>query len=730
MASNEATRTLTAYKGSWDFYADAGELLDLRILLAMRRMEGINGPSDPALEPFKGLVLTPEEMYRLLSPDSGKDADPELSQLARLVAEAEARMAQRISLTRAQDVFIPLLYLADVFELDSFELQVVYMLLAAELDRKYDKLYAYIQDDANCKYATPDLCAQLSGGPFEPKRSVTGYFVSGGKLRTWLLQPAATGSLHSLLALPLKLDERILAFLLGIGLEDKKLSGLVKLYSLSEEPPALETGQELQSKLRQYVETGEQQKVVFCLWGAQGAGKKLQARHVAYGLSQTLLVVDIAALNRHERAAEELLLRIRREAKLHGALLAWDRFHLLQGDAEATTGKKQAVLDVIRQEASPSFLLSAEPWNPLPWQEGMLFLEEEIPYPDTSERMRLWHTFSKERGMENAADWASLAGKFRLHPGQITGALDYARQLIDWERLPAADDRLIHKACYAFMQHNLKRKAVRIEARYTWDRVVLPPEQKEQLEHACARLKYRQLVYGEWGFDRALAYGKGTSLLFAGPPGTGKTMSAQVIASELNLELYRIDLSQVISKYIGETEKNLHEIFQEAGQSGAILFFDEADALFGKRSEVKDAQDKYANVETAYLLQKMEEYEGITILATNLLHNLDEAFMRRFGFIVKFPFPDIDHRELLWQSIFPPQVPLEPDIDYRFLASRFEMAGGIIKNVAVSAAFLAAGADKEVGMKEILTAVRSEMRKNGKLLLPADLGEYAELLKD
>ena len=203
----------------------------------------------------------------------------------------------------------------------------------------------------------------------------------------------------------------------------------------------------------------------------------------------------------------------------------------------------------------------------------------------------------------------------------------------------------------------MENKATHIKPKRLWDEVILPPEQKELLRNACNQVKFRHVVYGEWGFEKKLSYGKGVSILFAGPPGTGKTMSAEVVAKELMLEIYKIDLSQVISKYIGETEKNLHEIFHEAQFSNAILFFDEADALFGKRSEVKDSHDKYANIETAYLLQKIEEYAGITILATNFSQNIDDAFMRRLNYVIKFPFPDAEYREKIWRSMFPAEAP-------------------------------------------------------------------------
>jgi SpoVK/Ycf46/Vps4 family AAA+-type ATPase len=222
-------------------------------------------------------------------------------------------------------------------------------------------------------------------------------------------------------------------------------------------------------------------------------------------------------------------------------------------------------------------------------------------------------------------------------------------------------------------------------------------------------------VFGEWGFDRKLSHGKGLSVLFAGPSGTGKTMAAEIMARELQLDLYKIDLSGVVSKYIGETEKNLARIFQEAESSNAILFFDEADALFGKRTKISDAHDRYANIETSYLLQKMEEYEGVVILATNLRENMDEAFTRRMRFIVEFPFPDAASRQQMWQTHFPREAPLSADIDYAWLAKQFQITGGNIKNIVLSAAFFAAGDGGAIGMEHVLYGARREFEKIGKL---------------
>jgi SpoVK/Ycf46/Vps4 family AAA+-type ATPase len=251
----------------------------------------------------------------------------------------------------------------------------------------------------------------------------------------------------------------------------------------------------------------------------------------------------------------------------------------------------------------------------------------------------------------------------------------------------------------------------------------------EQLREICNYVKYYHTVYGDWGFDRKLSLGKGLNVLFAGPSGTGKTMAADIMANELGLDIYKIDLSAIVSKYIGETEKNLDRIFQEGQTSNAILFFDEADALFGKRSEVRDSHDRYANIEMAYLLQKMDEYEGMVILATNLRKNMDEAFARRMHFAVEFPIPEEADRYRIWQNIFPIETPLTTTIDLSFLALQFKITGGNIKNIALSAAFLAARDGGGITMENIIWATKREFQKLGKLCNESDFAQYFELVK-
>jgi SpoVK/Ycf46/Vps4 family AAA+-type ATPase len=264
---------------------------------------------------------------------------------------------------------------------------------------------------------------------------------------------------------------------------------------------------------------------------------------------------------------------------------------------------------------------------------------------------------------------------------------------------------------------NLSDMAVKIDPRYDWNRIILPPDPLSQLREIADRMQHAIRVYDEWGFEGGIANAQGMKVLFAGQSGTGKTMAAEVIANELGLDLFKIDLSAVVSKYIGETEKNLATIFDEAAQSNAILFFDEADALFGKRTEVQDSHDRYANIEVGYLLQRLESYDGIGILATNLRQNIDEAFTRRMDFLVDFPFPEEEYRYRIWQVCFPDDAPLDPAVDFQFLADRYRLSGGNIRNAALAAAFLAA-ADRsaKINMRHIQGAIRREYQKMGKLL--------------
>jgi SpoVK/Ycf46/Vps4 family AAA+-type ATPase len=373
----------------------------------------------------------------------------------------------------------------------------------------------------------------------------------------------------------------------------------------------------------------------------------------------------------------------------------------------------------------PIILSGSGSWLPGGSREQRL-LWFEFPIPDYSQRLAIWRHALQTRGEQDSSlvdhDLQQLAGQFLLTGGQIFDAvasgLDAAQQ--SGRPLEAHD---LFSAARTHSNPRLSSLAIKIQPRFDWQDIILPRDQRELLNEMINTVRSRSQVLETWGLGRKLVASQGVTALFAGPPGTGKTMAAEVIARELRLDLYKIDLSSVVSKYIGETEKNLERIFDEAAASNAILFFDEADALFGKRSEVRDSHDRYANIEISYLLQRMEAYDGVTILATNLRSNLDEAFTRRLQFAVDFPFPDENDRLRIWQALFPPGVPTAGELDLPLLARRFKLAGGNIRNILVSAAYLAAADGGRVRMTHLLHGTRRELQKMGRLIADDDLTE-------
>jgi SpoVK/Ycf46/Vps4 family AAA+-type ATPase len=363
----------------------------------------------------------------------------------------------------------------------------------------------------------------------------------------------------------------------------------------------------------------------------------------------------------------------------------------------------------------------SEPWQPSGGERTRAIRRIEFPVPSFDERLALWqHLVSSDPKGAHDLGLAALAGQFALTSGTIRDAFTTARDQAAQHGRPLQEEDL-YSSARAYSNPRLSGLARKIVPRYSWEDIVLPKDQMALLREIVDTVRGRPLVLGEWGVGAKLASSAGVTVLFAGPPGTGKTMAAEVIAGELGLDLFKIDLSTVVSKYIGETEKNLERIFEEAQASNAILFFDEADAIFGKRSEVKDAHDRYANLEISYLLQRMEIYDGVAILATNLRANLDEAFTRRLQFSVHFPFPEEVYRLRIWETLFPPGVPRDGDVDFGLLARRFRLAGGNIRNIIVSAAYLAAANGRAVSMDHLLHGTRRELQKMGRLVNEADM---------
>jgi hypothetical protein len=342
-----------------------------------------------------------------------------------------------------------------------------------------------------------------------------------------------------------------------------------------------------------------------------------------------------------------------------------------------------------------------------------------------SEQDEWWRRAGLAAGVVlNEGELPLLAGQLRLTPGQLRQVVATARDLATMDGMGRPGAIHLARATRLGSDQGLGRLATKVESKHQWADLILPELTLRRLRDLTAAIRHRALVFEQWGFGTRVTAAAGIRALFAGVSGTGKTMAAGVVARSLELDLYRIDLSGVVSKYIGETEKNLDRIFAAARRANAIVFLDEAEALLGKRSEVKDAHDRYANIEVAYLLQKLEEHDGIVILATNLKHNIDDAFNRRMQYVIDFPRPEPMERERIWRRMFPERAPVDPQVAFRFLAKQFDLAGGDICNVALDAAFLAAQEGGSIGMAVIVEALSRLLVKQGKTPTASDFRQY------
>lgn len=727
-------RRLAAFATSWDHLAAELRCVDLRLhrlVLKQPRQSAAD-----ALSSFRGLVITEAEVTELLihSPDreSGRALDTDTAdvsedqRLARSLSELQNEIHGRRSASVEAGVHLSLPRLAELFGLSRFEELCLIICLAPELDRKYGKLYAYIQDDATRKQPGIDLVLSLlCEAPQEKLAARAALHPCAPLLRFKLLEMSERGAEgpSPMLARALKLDDRLVDFLLDHRHLDARLERFARMIlpqpgiekTMAEEDFYQRASNFIQAYFQQPQSAGR--NLLLYLHGPANADKRLAVEAVCCAYSLPLLVADVEAMKSGPLPFEQAAWLLAREAALHSAVLCLENTECLMAEPDKHAIELNSLLNAARTFSRLTFMFGSRQWRPQEVLHDCLFLSVAVPLPALGVRKRLWaEAVAACTCLADDIDASVIAGKFRFGLGQIKEALRAAEGLARWRspenwQITAKD---LSAACRAQSSPRLGTLTHKIEPKYRWDDIVLPEDNLAQLQELCQQARHRYLVYGEWGFDRKLSLGKGLNALFSGPPGTGKTMAAEVIANELELDLYRIDLSQVVSKYIGETEKNLHQIFLEAQAGSAILFFDEADALFGKRSEVKDAHDRYANIEVGYLLQKMEEYEGVAILATNLSQHIDEAFVRRMHFIVEFPFPDREDRMRIWQVVFPREAPLAQEVDFEALAREIKLAGGNIKNIALAAAFYAAGNGRVIQMPHLWQAARREHQKLGR----------------
>jgi hypothetical protein len=522
-------------------------------------------------------------------------------------------------------------------------------------------------------------------------------------LRYWrLVEVIGQGAL---VANRLQIDERILFFLTGVSQLDERL---VRLFALPETSPIADWQVALLEKLETAWKSasGNQAPWPACqLCGPDGAAKRALASALAERLTNRLFCLSAMLLPTNLAELEALHRLWEREAILQNAALFLDCDRAESIDAS----RDLAIERWIELSHTPLFVSTREPRREL--ERPMPIFE--IRKPTSVEQRRAWQLAIGEGAQGWNGQLDRLVSQFNFSTGAIRATAS---------SLGEKTEANLWHACRLRARPRLEDLAHRISSSATWSDIALPAPQLRTLQTISAQVCQRARVHEEWGFAEKSNRGLGLTALFAGPSGTGKTLAAEILANELELDLFRIDLSAVVSKYIGETEKNLRRVFDAAEDGGAVLLFDEADALFGKRSEVKDSHDRYANVEISYLLQRMEAYRGLAILTTNMKDALDPAFLRRLRFVAQFPFPDQPQRAEIWRRIFPAKTPTD-SLDFSRL-SRLSISGGNIRSIALNAAFAAAAADEPVQMAHLLGAARSEYAKLEKPLTEAELGDW------
>jgi hypothetical protein len=582
--------------------------------------------------------------------------------------------------------------------LDALDCELLALCAAPELDPRYGRLVAYLHDDVTRRRPSAHLLARLLAGAGCSAGVVLARLSADARLRT-------CGALRVLDADPqvpvgergLVPDELVVANLLGAQLDSAAPPTGVRDAALRGPPPGRA---EQIAGLARLLAAGD--RLVIACVGADAE------QALAHAVGANLVVVSAARL-----ADDALLARARLRAELGASLLAI-------GDVEALGAEElPAFLGALARIDGPRVIVGPRNAHRALLGGAIAVHAVELPELSTAERRELWAVEAPGAAVERAAD------RFLLSAGQIADAAELARARAHERGGFAPSESDLLAAGREVSRRSLGEVAERLTSSYAWADLVLPAAELDALRAITGFVRHRDEVLGEWGFGALTGNSRGLTALFAGESGTGKTLAAQVIAGDLGVDIYRVDLARVVSKYIGETEKNLDRVFRAAEHANAVLLFDEADALFGKRSAVTDARDRYANIEIAYLLQRLEVYPGVAILTTNRRRDVDQAFLRRIDCAVDFPLPGPEQRLALWRLHLPSQAPLSPDLDLEQLATADELPGGAIRTAARSAAFAAAGDGSAITMAHLRHAVALELQKLGRLTLTSPGGGSA-----
>ncbi len=714
------------------YLSDELKRLDLLIHREILRMRARYNLS---LDEFRGLYISDEQVDSYVRAQGNQEGAEESVEML----SARVNALRAVSAGRSA-AYTPFGRLAQEFGLVSFEIDVLLLALAPELDLKYETFYAYLNNDVGRKWPSCDLALRLFADEMDERTKLRRYLLPGATLfREGLLVHIERPSYSSSrLSAGFFISQAVAAFVLGLPVSGTMGGSFRAIESGLPKWDSAPVSEELMGEISRasvfFDEgTSKHSAPLLIFEGRPGSGRNAAAVALCRQLGVPFIQFDLnevrAGGGLQPLAARMADLTLCARLERSGVYITG--VETLFGPEDTVSAEAHLLALQLAKLPGPVFIACSPgtPWRQL--FKGQRCVTYCFHDPNYLQRQRIWRGQVAQAGAivhDDTLD--SVASRFVLTPGQIHAAVDAAldAQFLNGEPgEPMALDTLL-EAARAQADSGLGGLAAKVVSSHTWDDLVLPPATLCQAREIASAIKYHELIYSQWGFSRRITSGRGLKVLFAGASGTGKTMTAGVIARDLGLDLNKIDLSGVVSKYIGETEKNLDRIFRAARFGNAILFFDEADALFGKRSEVKDAHDRYANIEVSYLLQKLEEHEGAVILASNLRHNIDDAFSRRMHYVVEFPLPDEEQRERLWRGMFPALAPLAPDVDFSFLALQFPIAGGDIQNAALNAAFLAVADGRVVTMTHLVRAMARQMLKNGRVPSVSEFGEYHHLV--
>jgi SpoVK/Ycf46/Vps4 family AAA+-type ATPase len=732
-------QTTQCFQSSLEHILAELKLVALKIQSRIGNLPRNGGENE--IDKFHGLYISNKDIDGILSsPQINLSASygqvktiasiPLANQIKQLEAEIKAG---RIDAAK-RGLVLRLDFLKELFGLSQIEVDVLLISLLPEIDLRYQKVFAYWQDDISQKAPTIDLLTSLLGNSSDEILRARDYFLAPSPLIKYFLISLKDEKLNgatSWAAKSVHPDARITAFLTGSNKIDSRLSLFASLLPHQNNPSEFVIAIELKKKLSKILSPINKSALICNLIGAQNQYRRDIAGIICSGLQTPMLAVSVRDILLASTSLDLLIPLVFREAGLQNATLFLEDFDYLFEDKGETFQVWRHLIPELNAFRNWVLLSLDKAWHPESTITRKTCVDLQLSNPDYEERQQIWQkSLANNNEFATGINISDLAAKFKFNNRQILQAIQAARNLAlgrDPESgLVTSED--IYGACRRQSVEILNNLARKVQPVYCWEDIILPIDQMEQLHEICSYVRYYPVVYETWGYGRKWSLGKGLKVLFEGPSGTGKTMAAEVISNELKIDLYKVDLSTIVSKYIGETEKNLDRIFGEGQSSNAILFFDEADALFGKRSEVRDAHDRYANIETAYLLQKMDEYEGIVILATNLHKNMDQAFARRMHHTLEFPLPNEVDRYRIWQRAFPVEAPCQ-HVNLKFLARQFKISGGNIKNIALNSAFLAADKGGEIDMPTVIKATRREYQKIGKLCTESEFAEYYELVK-